>query len=64
MNEPKEEPRRIRELAKRARHMATWLSSQSDKTNMKRYADELERRAAELERQSLVQAQPVTHEQQ
>jgi hypothetical protein len=40
---------KLRELARRARHMAPGLTQPSDRLNLERYAEEFEQRAAKLE---------------
>jgi hypothetical protein len=63
------EARRRRDLARRARRMALGLSQTADRIRVNRYADELEKQAAELEARAAqgppIPSQPtVTHRQQ
>jgi hypothetical protein len=63
------EARRRRDLARRARRMALGLSQTADRIRVNRYADELEKQAAELEARAAqgppIPSQPtVTHQQQ
>jgi hypothetical protein len=64
--DPLKEARDCRDLARRARRLAGTLSQPEDQDRLTGYADELERRAAELERSpaSAGPPRPVTHEQQ
>jgi hypothetical protein len=60
---------RRRDLARRARRMALGLSQTADRIRVNRYADELEKQAAELEARAAqgppIPSQPtVTHRQQ
>jgi hypothetical protein len=69
--DPKEEARRCRDLARRARRMAANLAQPADRARVNRYADELEGRAAELEQKAagppavmVIAPHPVTQQQQ
>jgi hypothetical protein len=69
--DPQGEVRRYRDLARRARLMALGLSQDADRARLNSYADELEKRAAELEGKAPLQratmaiaSLPVAHQQQ
>jgi hypothetical protein len=67
--DPKKKIGDLRDLARRARRMAAGLSQAADRTRVNRYADELEKQAAELEARAAqgppIPPQPtVTHQQQ
>jgi hypothetical protein len=53
-----EEARKVRTHAARARRMASGLTQISDRLRLERYAEELEQRAADLERQAMPDAPP------
>ena len=67
--DPQKESRDLRERARRLRYIAEGLSQAADKARVRQHADELEKRAAELEAPAAqgppVPSQPtVTHQQQ
>ena len=59
MSDPKEDPAKRRADAKRARRLAATLSQPADQERLRRYADELERKAA---KQDAAGRQPVDKE--
>jgi hypothetical protein len=67
--DPEKKSGDLRDLARRARRMAAGLSQAADRARVNRYADELEKQAAELEARAAqgppIPPQPtVTHQQQ
>jgi hypothetical protein len=55
---------KLRDLASRARRMAAGLTQSSDRARLADYAGELERRAAELERQAAATSTRVVRQDQ
>ena len=69
--DPQKESGDLRERARRLRYIAEGLSQAADKARVRQYADELEKRAAELELEAarptgptVPVPAPVTHTQQ
>ena len=69
--DPEKQSGDLRDFARRARRMATGLSQAADRARVNRYADELEKQAAELEQEAarptgptVIVPAPVTHTQQ
>jgi hypothetical protein len=57
---PPSDPTVIRQVAQRARELAKGLSQAADRIRLDAYADELDRRAAELERHGPLHVASVT----
>ena len=68
IKDPRREAAQTRELAQRARRLASMVMDPHDQDRITRYAQELEQRARELEAEAaghpVPPAQPVTHQQQ
>jgi hypothetical protein len=69
--DPQKESADLRERARRLRYIAEGLSQAADKARVNQYADELEKRAAEVEQEAarptgptVIVPAPVTHTQQ
>lgn len=65
-SDPKREAESLRDLARRARRLAMTQGQRQDVERLERYAEELEIRASELEKEAAPAGglQPVTHDQQ